>query len=342
MSYCNCTTSESVELRNQIRQARNELNNLRKMIQGLRAQFRKDKSRLEEIIKLKLPATWPLLSDEEEVANSKNQKDGSGQERLFQHWKPIGHIKSWFHHKNGTPRQGSVTTLSRGIIRIDKKVFNNPQHSLEGLQEYSHIWIFFIFNKNIENRDGKHTKTKVAPPRLNGKRIGIFATRSPHRPNPLGLTLARLEYIEGDCIYLSGLDILDGTPVVDIKPYIPQYDYPQNEIQCSNQSLSDKEGKESAKYSSEDNVESIRKSDMYSDECFKSNIDAHGLSIASLEGRLPNSEKNSRIKEKCYQQITTAEWLQDVHSSSLQVIFNPIAADQIKRFSTVAEDELYR
>jgi hypothetical protein len=68
---------------------------------------------------------------------------------------------------------------------------------------------------------------QVAPPRLGGKRVGLFSTRSPHRPNPLGITLAKIVKIDGGKIHLQGLDLLDQTPIIDIKPYIPQYDIPK-------------------------------------------------------------------------------------------------------------------
>ncbi|KAM6170355.1 tRNA (adenine(37)-N6)-methyltransferase [Rhynchocyon petersi] len=92
-----------------------------------------------------------------------------------------------------------------------------------GLDQYSHVWILFVFHKN-----GRLScKAKVQPPRLNGAKMGVFSTRSPHRPNAIGLTLARLEKVEGGAIYLSGIDMIHGTPVLDIKPYIAAYDSPQ-------------------------------------------------------------------------------------------------------------------
>lgn len=135
---------------------------------------------------------------------------------------PIGHLKSVFKFKNGTPRQAGVCSTARGILTINKSVFNNPEHSLEGLEEFSHAWIIFIFHKN----NNACVKAKVRPPRLNGKRIGVFATRAPYRPNPIGLTLAKIERISGAEIHFSGIDLLDGTPVLDVKPFIPQYDDP--------------------------------------------------------------------------------------------------------------------
>nr|XP_045602356.1 tRNA (adenine(37)-N6)-methyltransferase-like [Procambarus clarkii] len=214
--------TNTVDLSRQLTQARNELNNLRKRMQGLQAQHRKDISHLEKL----LTRGQPLKGDLVQKSGCQPSYGGDTKSNRFSTWKPIGHIISWFRTKNGTPRQGSVSTLSRGILKVDRSVFNNPHHALEGLHEYSHVWIFFVFDQNDEKALG-HSKTKVAPPRLNGERVGVFATRSPHRPNPLGLTLARLERVQDDSLYLSGIDILDGTPVLDIKPYIPQYDAPQ-------------------------------------------------------------------------------------------------------------------
>ena len=133
--------------------------------------------------------------------------------------KPIGHMKSGFLFKNGTPRQPTVAPSSKGEIKISKAVFTNPNHSLQGLDAYSHVWIIFHFHLN----SNKGVKAKVKPPRL-GVKTGVFSTRSPHRPNPVGLTLAKLESVDGDTLTVSGIDIVDGTPIVDIKPYIPAYD----------------------------------------------------------------------------------------------------------------------
>lgn len=135
---------------------------------------------------------------------------------------PIGFIRTCFKTKNGTPRQPSVSAVTKGVLVVEKSVFTNPDHSLDGLEEFSHVWILFHFHLN----EGKSVKAKVRPPRLNGEKRGVFATRSPHRPNAIGLSLAKLDKVEGCTLHLSGLDIVDGTPIFDIKPYIPSYDAP--------------------------------------------------------------------------------------------------------------------
>ncbi|CAL1531859.1 unnamed protein product [Lymnaea stagnalis] len=138
--------------------------------------------------------------------------------------RPIGTMRSVFHYKNGTPRQSSLCEAARGILTIDKNIFNNPEHSLEGLEQFSHAWIIFVFHKN----NNVHTKAKVKPPRLDGHRIGVFSTRSPYRPNNIGLSLAKIDSVQGCSVHFSGIDLLDGTPVLDIKPYIPDYDKPKD------------------------------------------------------------------------------------------------------------------
>ena len=95
-----------------------------------------------------------------------------------------------------------------------------PDFALEGLSGYSHVWIIFVFHLNKTAR----YHSKVHPPRMNGESIGVFATRSPHRPNPIGLSLVEIIEIQKDKIIFAGADLVDGTPVLDIKPYLPQFE----------------------------------------------------------------------------------------------------------------------
>ena len=138
--------------------------------------------------------------------------------------KPIAFIKTNFKEKFGIPRQSGLIDEIKGEIIFEKE-YRNPD-SIRGLEEYSHLWLIFDFSKN--HRD-KFSPT-VRPPRLGGNaRKGVFATRSPFRPNNLGLSCVRLEKIKKDNIYgniliVSGVDLLDNTPIYDIKPYIPYCD----------------------------------------------------------------------------------------------------------------------
>ncbi|XP_058464340.1 tRNA (adenine(37)-N6)-methyltransferase isoform X2 [Malaya genurostris] len=134
----------------------------------------------------------------------------------------IGVIKTMFLEKRAVPRQASEAARIISRIELNSRIFNNPEHSLEGLETFSHIWILYYFHRNQI-----HLKSKVAPPRLGGERVGVFSTRSPHRPCPIGLSLVQLDRIDNGTIYFYGTDMVDGTPVLDIKPYIPQYDVPR-------------------------------------------------------------------------------------------------------------------
>lgn len=119
-------------------------------------------------------------------------------------------------------------SLSRGLTAVEIKFGNCPEHSLDGLDEFSHVWLLFLFDQNTP---GSTPKAKVYPPRLGGTPTGLFATRSPHRPNPIGLTLCRLDGVKGSRLSLSGVDLVDGTCILDVKPFIPRYDAPMGDIE---------------------------------------------------------------------------------------------------------------
>ena len=129
--------------------------------------------------------------------------------------KPIGYIQSCYKDKFATPRQPLLVKKATSELKILKEF--QPYSSLQGLEEFSHIWLIFVFHENTN----KKFHAKIHPPRLNGESTGIFASRSPHRPNPIGLSLAKIEKLEGDTLYLQGADLIDGTPIIDIKPYLP-------------------------------------------------------------------------------------------------------------------------
>ena len=129
----------------------------------------------------------------------------------------IGNIISPFPKRMGTPRQGSLVPSVRGCVQLQSKI--DPL-LLDGIEAYSHIWILFSFHHNTNLNTS--TKTKIRPPRAPHK-VGQLSTRSPHRPNPLGLSLVKVERWEASKrrLHISALDLVDGTPVYDIKPWIP-------------------------------------------------------------------------------------------------------------------------
>ncbi len=233
----------------------------RSQIHGLRAYHKAEVAKIRE----SLSNMQGSAVDAPPPARKKKKTDSEEEESFS--FRPIGHIRSWYKTKNGTPRQPTVCADSkyapisfclhlrfciyfcpspkRAVLEIslDPRSGANPSHAVDGLCEFSHVWLLFVFHRESP----RFAKAKVAPPRAGGRRVGVLSTRSPHRPNPVGLTLARLESVEGAELRLSGHDLLDGTPgrknsscfsflelkftyshlaVLDVKPYVPQYDNP--------------------------------------------------------------------------------------------------------------------
>ena len=146
--------------------------------------------------------------------------------------RPIARIRTDFPTKFGIPRQAGVVPLLRGTVVFEPEF--RVEEALRGLEQFSHIWLIWGFSENF----GREWSPTVRPPRLGGnKRMGVFATRSPFRPNALGLSCVRLLEIRryqtkdsgaaearGLVLEVAGADMMDGTPIYDIKPYIPYAD----------------------------------------------------------------------------------------------------------------------
>lgn len=137
---------------------------------------------------------------------------------------PIAYIRSEFPTKFGIPRQSGLVSSLRAMI-VFEPMYRNPD-ALRGIESFSHLWLIWEFSEVLR----KGWSPTVRPPRLGGNtRIGVFATRSPFRPNPIGLSCVRLEQVcpdskHGTVLLVSGADLMDGTPIYDIKPYIPYAD----------------------------------------------------------------------------------------------------------------------
>lgn len=183
--------------------------------------------------------------------------------------RPIGVVRSIYRLCVGTPRQGLLAPNARGRIEL---TIPDAADAVDALEGYSHIWIFFIFHLNTTSLNQKSTSfgNKIAPPALGGRKVGVLATRSPHRFNPIGVSLCKLDHIEyrrqqsapviwetssnhaaggnqnkskkkkrtSVCLHVSGLDLVSGTPVIDIKPYVPIYDAPPS-LKATNTSVDD-------------------------------------------------------------------------------------------------------
>ena len=139
--------------------------------------------------------------------------------------KVIAHIRTAFPTKFGIPRQSGLVDSLRGEIIFTPEY--RSADAVRGLEDFSHIWLVWQFSGAVRDT----WSPTVRPPRLGGNtRMGVFATRSPFRPNPLGLSSVKLEGIEmrpevGPVLLVRGADLMDGTPIYDIKPYIPYADY---------------------------------------------------------------------------------------------------------------------
>ena len=154
--------------------------------------------------------------------------------------KPIAHIYTDFKTKFGLPRQSGLIKDITGKIVFEKQ-YSVPE-AFKGLEDFSHIWLLWEFSEAHK----ESWRPTVRPPLLGGnKRIGVFATRSPFRPNSIGLSCVKLEKIEydktlGTILYVSGCDIMNGTPIYDIKPYLPYCDSIPDAVGGFTESLGDR------------------------------------------------------------------------------------------------------
>jgi len=144
---------------------------------------------------------------------------------------PVGIVHSCFKEKFAIPRQPQLAPAARGVLELLPPF--DQGDAVTGLEQVSHVWLLFLFHQALEDKP----RLKVRPPRLGGnKSMGVFATRATHRPNGIGQSVVRLEGVEPGRLLLSGIDLLDGTPVLDIKPYVP---YADSISDASNQMASD-------------------------------------------------------------------------------------------------------
>lgn len=128
-------------------------------------------------------------------------------------WNPIGIIRSPFREAAGTPIQPAFSAEAAGTVELLPE-FGEGLKDLEG---FEWIWLLYCFHEAAPSR-------LVVKPFLADMPRGIFATRAPVRPNPIGLSCARLVGIAGCSLSIVGVDVIDGTPLYDIKPYIPRFD----------------------------------------------------------------------------------------------------------------------
>ena len=151
--------------------------------------------------------------------------------------RPVAYIHNDYREKFGIPRQAGINGLAVSRITFTEE-YSDPS-ALEGLELFSHIWLIFGFSENDDNE-----KLRVKPPRLGGnERIGVFATRSPFRPNGLGLSSVKIKSIliedGAPVIEVYGADLMDGTPIYDIKPYLPLFDIREDAVNNLEEKMND-------------------------------------------------------------------------------------------------------
>jgi len=136
---------------------------------------------------------------------------------------PIGFMRSCFKEKFAIPRQPQLAPAARGVLELVAPL--DHADAVQGLEQVSHVWLLFLFHRALEEKP----RLKVRPPRLGGNQsMGVFATRATHRPNGIGQSVVKLDKVEPGRLWVSGIDLLDGTPVIDIKPYVPYADVIQS------------------------------------------------------------------------------------------------------------------
>ncbi|XP_066535434.1 tRNA (adenine(37)-N6)-methyltransferase [Hoplias malabaricus] len=354
MTPCSCREEVS-SLRNQITAMRKEIKNIRK---GLDSSVRAHWKHVR-LLQRELDAWSNRKKEETEETTTNKTSQGlqRGTELSLETGRiqtvPIGFISSCFSRKNGTPRQPGLCMLSRATLQIQTSVFNNPDHALDGLQLYSHVWLIFLFHKNGH----MSYKAKVKPPRLNGRKVGVYSTRSPHRPNAIGLSLAKLDSVSGDTLHLSGVDLITGTPVLDIKPYIPDYDSPSSGIHTDTryshtEETEDSEPEPEPEPEPEEpqRSESLSPSSELSPEPSRSDssfdktvlalreflqqgaLCAEGSTETQLTEREPEREWDSRLCFGADSYSNIAAWIRNPPVSELNVRFTSTAEREMREF----------
>ena len=130
---------------------------------------------------------------------------------------PIGHVRSPYQRRFGTPQQAAaVDSTQEGVLALDPALI--PSTALADLAGMDYIWVLTWLHR------GGTWAPQVMPPREPRVRRGVFATRSPDRPNPIGLSALRLVRVDGCNLHVNGIDLIDGTPILDVKPYVPYAD----------------------------------------------------------------------------------------------------------------------
>eukprot|EP00928_Gymnodinium_smaydae_P040516 TRINITY_DN27468_c0_g4_i1.p1 TRINITY_DN27468_c0_g4~~TRINITY_DN27468_c0_g4_i1.p1 ORF type:complete len:431 (-),score=78.90 TRINITY_DN27468_c0_g4_i1:16-1269(-) len=250
----------SVALERARRRAAQEAEDLRSQLSRelrLRDEERRGRTRAEQRLRAALASAGSVAGDgdcdgagadsaggaaEQPQQLPEGEVSGGRPDGLAYTFQPIGEFRSCYRARCGTPRQGGVVKDSLATLVCSRDL--NPAAALDGLAAFSHCWVLYVFheNTNLQREDAAVARRRqqrkgrvppwqglcmrVQPPRAPELKVGVLACRTPHRPNPIGLSLARIESINlktGEVV-LAGLDVVDGTPCLDLKPYLPAFE----------------------------------------------------------------------------------------------------------------------
>jgi tRNA (adenine37-N6)-methyltransferase len=137
------------------------------------------------------------------------------------HYYAIGVVESPFPDRRGTPRQPLLVPAATGLIRFNKKLIQYAHYA--ELEQFSHVWVLFQFHENTNVKPNEKLRAKIRPPRLHGERVGCLSTRSPHRPNAIGLSVCEVVRVSEEGVFIKCLDMVNGTPVIDGRLFIFMY-----------------------------------------------------------------------------------------------------------------------
>ncbi|CAH4029781.1 unnamed protein product [Pieris brassicae] len=211
--------SDSLEYyQNQIALTRTELKNLRQKLAALKHEHSEEIKTVKTMLSGFQCANC-IETAAAYISNQQSLDTPSPSEDIS--YSPIGYIETTFENKPAVPGQPLVLSNAKGVVVLNTDAFNNPEHALSDLEDFSHMWIIYHFHSTASSGP----RPKISPP--GGEKSQVFATRSLHRPCPIGLSLVKIHSIEGNKIIFYDVDMINGTPVLDIKPFIPLYDFPK-------------------------------------------------------------------------------------------------------------------
>lgn len=183
-----------------------------------RQKMRKYKKEIAKQVKLRQDERTGRINAEKKIRKDHQESVSNKGIRL----ETIGVIESPFPDRRATPRQPILAPAARAFIRFNKKLIQYAHY--EELSQFSHIWVIFIFHENTTAGENATLPAKIAPPRLNGQRVGCLSTRSPHRPNAIGLSVCEVVEVNEQGIEIRGVDFVAGTPILDGKRHhVPPY-----------------------------------------------------------------------------------------------------------------------